>query len=400
MKQQRQKEVQAAVLAHAVTSEHDSEVASFNNLRRDLLNTVPKSHTHLLDGIHYYRVSSIISGFSGLIMLSEIFIRVVDYITRPRSLERNILFGLILYAPRHNLISVITSFFSSSTRLLTVLFIYSCSGALRPPPPRSMYTRTHIHIHCQQFMHDSHQAQMAEKKAVEQARMNTLPVQHARKQSVDSFANRLFRRKASQQSSVPAVARRSSIEPVAVREDDDEEDDDDSDSSDDSGSEGCSKRRRDLTSTAKKEKQRKKKHDEKAGLESMYSPVALSRVQRAIETKNVGLGTVGKPNEKLVSGSGSVGSGPYTPQKLFDGALVGEAENFEKSPYEKILAKTSRRRAQDLLLLTQLDEGILPEKFLKPGTGTGGRNRDEDTVAVMLSKYGIGDTRGICLGRW
>ncbi len=56
-------------------------------------------------------------------------------------------------------------------------------------------------------------------------------------------------------------------------------------------------------------------------------------------------------------------------------------------------AERNKRIAQDKLLLNQLDAGVLPEQYIKPGT-------DALSVAVMLTKHGIGDIRGVCLGKW
>lgn len=58
-----------------------------------------------------------------------------------------------------------------------------------------------------------------------------------------------------------------------------------------------------------------------------------------------------------------------------------------------ISAETKKREAQDLLLLNQLESGVLPESFIKPGT-------NPLAININLSKYSIGDTRGMCLGKW
>jgi hypothetical protein len=57
------------------------------------------------------------------------------------------------------------------------------------------------------------------------------------------------------------------------------------------------------------------------------------------------------------------------------------------------IAEKNKRLAQDKLLLSQLDAGVLPEQFIKPGT-------DSLSVTVMLTKHSIGDVRGVCLGKW
>jgi hypothetical protein len=56
-------------------------------------------------------------------------------------------------------------------------------------------------------------------------------------------------------------------------------------------------------------------------------------------------------------------------------------------------AEKHKRLAQDQLLLSQLDVGVLPEQFIKAGV-------DALSVTVMLSKHSIGDVRGKCLGKW
>lgn len=58
-KRGRQTELQAAVQVHAKQPLNASESMVFNRLRRDLMKTVPNTHRHLLDGIHYYKVSTI-----------------------------------------------------------------------------------------------------------------------------------------------------------------------------------------------------------------------------------------------------------------------------------------------------------------------------------------------------
>lgn len=69
---------------------------------------------------------------------------------------------------------------------------------------------------------------------------------------------------------------------------------------------------------------------------------------------------------------------------LYWGANGGEAVG-PQSP------ESCKRRAQDALLLTQLDLGVLPEQFIK-------KEADAQELTVDLSNYGIGDTRGECLG--
>lgn len=76
---------------------------------------------------------------------------------------------------------------------------------------------------------------------------------------------------------------------------------------------------------------------------------------------------------------------------------VKREENLQKTLRYTIedmqQAERNKRIAQDKLLLNQLDAGVLPEQFIKPGT-------DPLSVTVMLTKHSIGDVRGICLGKW
>jgi hypothetical protein len=60
---------------------------------------------------------------------------------------------------------------------------------------------------------------------------------------------------------------------------------------------------------------------------------------------------------------------------------------------ELAMAETQKRLAQDRLLFSQLEAGILPETFIKPGS-------DPRSIMINLSKYGIGDIRGLCLSKW
>eukprot|EP01038_Epipyxis_sp_PR26KG_P005255 gene5255-7303_t len=52
----------------------------------------------------------------------------------------------------------------------------------------------------------------------------------------------------------------------------------------------------------------------------------------------------------------------------------------------------SKRIAQDNLLLLQLDAGLFPETYIKPAM-------DPKFLTIDLSNYGIGDTRGLCVGK-
>lgn len=62
--------------------------------------------------------------------------------------------------------------------------------------------------------------------------------------------------------------------------------------------------------------------------------------------------------------------------------------NIDESYFPEI----EKREAQDKLLFLQLDAGVLPEAFIKPSA-------DPNFLTVDLSNYGIGDDRGVCLGK-
>jgi hypothetical protein len=64
-----------------------------------------------------------------------------------------------------------------------------------------------------------------------------------------------------------------------------------------------------------------------------------------------------------------------------------------KEAEDVMLAERNKRKAQDMLLLNQLEAGVLPETFIKS-------SEDPRYVMVNLSQYGIGDVRGLCLGKW
>lgn len=60
---------------------------------------------------------------------------------------------------------------------------------------------------------------------------------------------------------------------------------------------------------------------------------------------------------------------------------------------EMLNPETRKRQAQDKLLMLQLEQGVLPETFIKPAS-------DPEFLTIDLSNYGIGDVRGLCLGGW
>ena len=80
----------------------------------------------------------------------------------------------------------------------------------------------------------------------------------------------------------------------------------------------------------------------------------------------------------------------------------------ERSDSDSSVINNGTRLAIDKLLLAQLDQGVLPEMFIKRGRRVGNGNEDaidqadendDECVTVDLSNYGIGDVRGLCLGR-
>ncbi len=68
-------------------------------------------------------------------------------------------------------------------------------------------------------------------------------------------------------------------------------------------------------------------------------------------------------------------------------------DNAQRETEALMLAERSKRKAQDLLLLNQLEAGVLPETFIKA-------SEDPRFITINLSQYGIGDVRGLCLGKW
>ena len=124
----------------------------------------------------------------------------------------------------------------------------------------------------------------------------------------------------------------------------------------------------------------------------------FSRVQRALDGRNLGLkqdnfGAVSPPKREITGTSTSTGS-------MRRSGVLFTADTDEKSyveeEHELTVAQNNIRHAQDLLLLQQLDKGVLPERFIRQGVYTD----DPRHMSVVLSKFGIGDTRGICLGKW
>jgi len=144
-----------------------------------------------------------------------------------------------------------------------------------------------------------------------------------------------------------------------------------------------------------------------------YSIDKLTRLQRAMSGINGGL-----PKSKA-GGTGHRGTikSPFQASgtRLISRRVIS-SESSDESPhrragftlnatdldddgslaYRKLFSETNVRHAQDLLLLAQIERGVLPEQFIKQSSSTD----DPDHVNVVLSKYGIGDMRGLCLGIW
>jgi hypothetical protein len=122
----------------------------------------------------------------------------------------------------------------------------------------------------------------------------------------------------------------------------------------------------------------------------------FSRVQRALDGRNVGLkdsdfGAASPPKPTI--------TGPTAASMRRSGisfATDTEEATYVEQEHQHIVAQNNLRHAQDTLLLQQLDKGVLPERFIKQGVHTD----DPRHVSVVLSKFGIGDTRGVCLGKW
>lgn len=120
----------------------------------------------------------------------------------------------------------------------------------------------------------------------------------------------------------------------------------------------------------------------------------FTRVQRALDGRNVGV------QEKHLSTAPAASiSKPNKWNNRRRGVIfVDDADEMTEVEYEheEIMAQNNIRHAQDTLLLHQLDSGVIPERFIKVGID----GEDPLHVSVVLSKYGIGDARGICLGKW
>jgi hypothetical protein len=121
----------------------------------------------------------------------------------------------------------------------------------------------------------------------------------------------------------------------------------------------------------------------------------FTRVQRALDGRNVGLK---REDFGAVSPSKSGKIDPNGASSRRAGVLFtrdSEENDYIQEEHELTVAQNNLRHAQDMLLLEQLDKGVLPERFIRQGV-----HDDPRHVSVVLSKFGIGDTRGICLGKW
>lgn len=120
----------------------------------------------------------------------------------------------------------------------------------------------------------------------------------------------------------------------------------------------------------------------------------FTRVQRALDGRNVGMKQAHLKHAPAENIFNSSAASLRRSGVLFTN--VADEKTYIEGQREVILAQNDVRHAQDTLLLQQLDKGVLPERFIKQGV----HSDDPRHVSVILSKYGIGDTRGICLGKW
>jgi hypothetical protein len=111
--------------------------------------------------------------------------------------------------------------------------------------------------------------------------------------------------------------------------------------------------------------------------------IHLTRLNRAVANRLTGA-------DKLLFNNDATAARSTSP-----GDNLGSASPVQQSlPDDDLLkAQLSKREAQDRLILHQLDMGLLPETFIKSCA-------DANALTINLSKYGIGDARGLCLGKW
>jgi hypothetical protein len=121
----------------------------------------------------------------------------------------------------------------------------------------------------------------------------------------------------------------------------------------------------------------------------------LARLSRAVESKAAQLETlfssnlpVGSPLKGLQVSNQSMKAEIRQPQTIRSSMQLRQLVLDD----ELAMAETQKRLAQDRLLFSQLEAGILPETFIKPGS-------DPLSIMINLSKYGIGDVRGLCLSK-
>jgi hypothetical protein len=138
-----------------------------------------------------------------------------------------------------------------------------------------------------------------------------------------------------------------------------------------------------------------------------YSIDKLTRLQRAMSGINGGLPKSKAGHRSATKASFQASGTRLMSRRILRGAddshhrragftLPTELGDDGSLAYRKLFSETNVRHAQDLLLLAQIERGVLPEQFIQQSTSSD----DLDHVSVVLSKYGIGDTRGLCLGIW
>lgn len=132
------------------------------------------------------------------------------------------------------------------------------------------------------------------------------------------------------------------------------------------------------------------------------SEVHLQRLRRAVQSRSNHLDTLVDANvptdtryDQVRSKSMSIRrSLEYQPQSLE--AASGGLD---------LMTETRRRLAQDQLLFAQLEAGLLPESFLKQShkdqhpNPHQRNNHSHHGMTINLSRYGIGDQRGLCLAK-
>ena len=139
-----------------------------------------------------------------------------------------------------------------------------------------------------------------------------------------------------------------------------------------------------------------------------YSIDKLTRLQRAMSGINGGLPKSKAGHRNTTKTSFQASGTRLMSRRMRSGAddSPHRSAGFTLNPtdlnddgslaYRKLFSETNVRHAQDLLLLAQIERGVLPEQFIQQSASSD----DPDHVSVVLSKYGIGDMRGLCLGIW